>query len=325
MSISKPDRLIQPNTVPVQERTENDGTTEYWGRARVLTALTSDAAWQIRQTVTIGGQKRVMWANDGMYESVWDNRASYFPPPDPPSLPPVPTADIFSTSFTGAASFVRVENNNLIPSLGTTYSFSCWVKFADVSGFGGSGGRIIRIFNNDAPDTNHLSFGSYLSGGSFYLEMNVVDDASTMNRVVDNRALSNNTWYHAVAVRDGSNATIYLNGLSHVSSSQALGNITGTAAVIGADGNLSTHSNLLVGKLDELAVWNIALSSAQVTELYNGGAWKASRSTSFASHAVLIYQMGDSDSFPVLSDSSGNYNNGYMTNMDLNAFVTDTP
>lgn len=84
------------------------------------------------------------------------------------------------------------------------------------------------------------------------------------------------SWYHVVCVNEGNgvNAKIYVNGVNVSSYSSAV--FTGTIASFNTNisiGNIANGYNYaVVGNVDEIAIFDEALTSAQVTELYNSGA-----------------------------------------------------
>lgn len=60
----------------------------YEGRTDVFGAPTADPVWQIKRILQIGDVREVTFAENGKYNTVWDNRVSYFPaPPAPPGDP----------------------------------------------------------------------------------------------------------------------------------------------------------------------------------------------------------------------------------------------
>jgi hypothetical protein len=136
------------------------------------------------------------------------------------------------------------------------------------------------------PSTNTSNFNDFISKGlrnaqGYTVEISdgililfITDGSNSANLGYSATSINDNTWRHFVAtiVRGGTN-TLYLNGTSVNTSSMAgvtgsLSNTTGFA--IGWDGsNTATHST---GLVDECGYWNRALSSVEVTCLYNGGA-----------------------------------------------------
>jgi len=80
-------------------------------------------------------------------------------------------------------------------------------------------------------------------------------------------------WSHLVFTRDGDTVTCYINGSSIGSSSTWTGGSpASTTTKFDTIGAKSNASSFTIGKMDELAAWNTALSSDAVTEIYNATA-----------------------------------------------------
>jgi hypothetical protein len=83
---------------------------------------------------------------------------------------------------------------------------------------------------------------------------------------------SANTWHHFTTTFDGSVAKLYWNG-SEVGTSEYTGSILAPDNDFFALGFYPAFGELgLDGNIDEVGIWNRALSAAEVTELYNVGA-----------------------------------------------------
>lgn len=96
----------------------------------------------------------------------------------------------------------------------------------------------------------------------------IYNDGIYFINYVDGTALSDKnygSWNHFVATFDGTNYTNYFNG-SLVYSSELPVSLTSV--------NLGSYAGIQIadGQGDEVGVWNRALSSTEVSELYNGGA-----------------------------------------------------
>ena len=79
-----------------------------------------------------------------------------------------------------------------------------------------------------------------------------------------------------------------------------------------------------MGKIDEVAVWNVALDAADVTSLYNSGnGLKASaNSGNYDNSGDLVgYWEFNEGTGSTLTDSTSNSNNGTLTNMDSSDWV----
>lgn len=92
---------------------------------------------------------------------------------------------------------------------------------------------------------------------------------------------------------------------------------------IGADASSATAPEQeFSGSVDEVAIFNTELSSANRTAIYNGG--KPADLTGM-SGLVGWWRMGDGATFPTIPDASSNSNNGTMTSMVAGDITTDTP
>lgn len=89
------------------------------------------------------------------------------------------------------------------------------------------------------------------------------------------QTLSRGAWHHVIATWDGSTKRIYING-SLSESVAATGTMSSTtgAVCLGSVANgstCSTGTHILEGRLDEIGLWNRALTAFEVQTLYNGG------------------------------------------------------
>jgi len=157
-------------------------------------------------------------------------------------------------------------------------------------------------------------------------------------RCADTRP-SLSAWHHICGVYDvaggGLNkGAIYVDGSAVTVTLANWGNTSGAAA--GDSINIGRYNNgtsYWDGKLDEIAIWDSALSAAQVTNIYkgeeNGGSGGTNGTTGdLASFSPLgWWRMGDGDSFPTLTNhgSTGATNNGTMVNMESGDIVEDVP
>ena len=132
--------------------------------------------------------------------------------------------------------------------------------------------------------------------------------------------VSNDTWHHVVGTvtkNSGANTSyaVYVDG-SAVSISP-LGNFTiteanhnafdsdGTFLAIGASNDDDTPDSFLNGNMDEVAIFNKALSSSEVTAIYNSGAPKNE-----SSHDGLLLYYRFEDDVTDTNGTSNGTNNG---------------
>lgn len=152
------------------------------------------------------------------------------------------------------------------------WSGQCWVKFqaqpSSGNSFeffnkmyqaGGSTYNLTRLHYENQSGTMVLNFQNYY--GSIYAPTST-------------GTLTTGTWYHFVVTYDATTITLYKNGSSLLSSAL-------TAGTLGGDSNISAM-NLGIASdqvsrpasvyMDEVGIWSRALSSGEVTSLYNSGA-----------------------------------------------------
>ena len=77
-------------------------------------------------------------------------------------------------------------------------------------------------------------------------------------------------WVHVVATYDGTTQKLYINGALDQSATTSQTISTTTNARIGAR-SFTSASSFYEGKIDELAIYDRALTADEVTEIYNGG------------------------------------------------------
>ena len=103
---------------------------------------------------------------------------------------------------------------------------------------------------------------------------------------------------------------------------------TSLGGVAGRFGGNFSSSYFLDGNLDELGVWNSALTSAEIVQIYNSGAPidLTEDSGNYASSSDLIhyYRCGDGDTYPTIEDNAGS-NDLTMTNMASGDIVEVVP
>ena len=152
--------------------------------------------------------------------------------------------------FDSASSQYIQAGNNL---LGSTFTISMW-------------------FNADSyPSTNPALISQFSSGLSGRFFIGVRDNGGRKITAFLNAhnygstVINTGAWYHLALVNNNNTATLYLNG-------SVDGNFTFPTSVVNTDtliGTLSPTSNHWNGKIDEVAIWNAALSSDAITEIYN--------------------------------------------------------
>jgi len=209
------------------------------------------------------------------------------------------TTNTYSLSTDGVDDFLACGTLGLINSAGS-YSVSAWVNM-DASGSGGG------VLASGTADTNRMFLSLATSGVIFG---NKTGSGGVANY---SSTLSTGTWYHVVGVKDGTTSYLYVNGTQRASASVSatLGSTAGTNFQIGVYPTGMTAGKF-PGLIDEVALFNTALSSSDVSSIYNIG----SPDDLSAYSPVHHWRMGDNDdvSGSTVTDVGSGGSDGTMTN-----------
>ena len=220
-----------------------------------------------------------------------------------------------SVRFDGVDDFVSTGLNLSY----TTYpdvSFSCWVKINKAS---------LNTFTSYSPTGAYVQTSPnsspirILTNGTKQAFVFVQGNGSSQSTT----DLADGNWHHIVQTAryeaSGTVNNVYVDGVKEITDQLFLSYapITGDFFV----GSRDLTTQFFVGGVDEVAVFSSELSQSDVTAIYNSGV-PASLATY---NPLLWYRMGDSDTFPILTDNGSGGNNGTMTNMTSGNIVTDVP
>jgi len=152
------------------------------------------------------------------------------------------------------------------------------------------------------------------------ISTNTYADTSGAYDVLGNTTLSTGVWYHVAIVYSSNTVIIYLNGNADSSS---IPTTMGTISYVNTTIAQSYNSNYFDGSISNCSIWNTALTSAQVTEIYNEGVPSNLNNHSAYSNLVSWWQLGSNSSFNTnwtVLDEKGS-NNGTSTGMPVGALT----
>jgi hypothetical protein len=144
---------------------------------------------------------------------------------------------------------------------------------ADVHDFSSGDFTILGWVYHDTGNTDHAGIVGIRSGGStevqFYIRAGGGDDDKLAswngtNNVYSTSTISNNTWTHVGLVQSGSDKKFYINGALDNTASQGHGSADSSSFKIGYTGNGNEYFK---GKIDEVGVWNVALSADDIAKI----------------------------------------------------------
>jgi hypothetical protein len=162
--------------------------------------------------------------------------------------------------FTGALDFNpqdRVELGNLnIP--GGALTIMMWFKADD---FGITDARLISKSNGTA-DQSHYWMLSTISGPKLRFRLKT-SSGGTTTLVANSGTLSAGVWTHAAVVYDGSNMIIYKDGVE-VGRTAKTGSLSTNSSIPAWIGNNPTANKGFDGMIDEVKIFNTALSVSEI-------------------------------------------------------------
>ena len=177
-----------------------------------------------------------------------------------------------------------------------TVTFSAWINIDSAA----TGGNI--LFSSGTTSGNHIQIGYNRGGYEGRILVSTTASYWDTDNTVMSSVLNLNTWYHLVVTKvwDGSDNVnnIYIDG-SLDSSSPSIGNYWGanttTNTLIGVGGSSFLQYKYFDGKLDELAIWNTALTASQIQSIYDATSTNLTKDLTTVSGSNLKYwnRMGD--------------------------------
>jgi hypothetical protein len=194
------------------------------------------------------------------------------------------TASTSPTATTGKVNGGQIFGSSTkidIPDNGTqefnwtnagSFSLEAWVRTSTAADM-----VVIGRFRTDPVDTIAMWRLGTTSAGKASFELR--DNGGHYNFVEGTTTISDNGWHHIVAVRNGSNNTskIYVDGVEENSSSYYYGNSfkddNPLVVTLGYLKRATIYQNEYhyVGSMDEVAIFNRALSGTDITSYYNSG------------------------------------------------------
>lgn len=217
-------------------------------------------------------------------------------------------------NFDGVDDYVDVGvGTGSLDQLGNVFTISAWIKTPTPNsrmtifstGYSGAG----PVFGTSANTPGGLEI--YYPG--IYVAYTV---GSLLNA---------NTWYHVVYTRSGTGAgthTFYINGVSQTLSSDTASNFTDTSV----NKYIGYRSGVMFyGQIDEVRVYNRALTAAEVLSIYreNATAMNAPQNDKLTSGLVGLWTFNGKDIVNgVAMDRSGKGNNGNLISIATSTFYT---
>lgn len=167
--------------------------------------------------------------------------------------------------------FGPVDNNSgglasMVSGVTTGYTLSAWAKFNSYTTWG----TVVKNWGTGSTGGIHLG----LDDNNHYFSSYIRTGGSVTGVVANSAPLTLGQWYHILFTYDGSVQRLYLDG-AFQGQTAAAGNldISNPNLAFGAkkSDSGSDFNGQIDGWIDEVAIYNVALSAGEISTLYTNG------------------------------------------------------
>ena len=224
--------------------------------------------------------------------------------------------------FNGSSSKVELPNNSFKY---TTFSVSAWIYSSDYTQ---SLATLYSFYDNDGANG-----GGFIGVNNDTLCFFGAGGTSSPTNTNGSTTLTDSTWYHVCLVISATSVNVYLNGNSTPDISLTLGSNlayrpTHQFAIGARDVGTNTYG-YFNGKIDQVRIFNKALSSSEVTTLYNETSASTTKSTTDIfddGSGVALYELeGNANTTPYYPYGEGAIDAGQSAVFNGSSSKVDLP
>ncbi len=208
-------------------------------------------------------------------------------PPGPDPLAQI--NNVYSMEFSGTDEYVRTSSI----TIGDTFTFSCWVN--------------ANVFTTNMTFLSSPNYFTAGKDGNFVIRFNsttsiqfVTYDSTSSLEVVTGTipALTNNTWNHFAITSTPTTSQIYWNAVPVTTTGVNTKGLDDLLNGLIIGDNITNNNPGFPGKIDEVAIFNTALTAPKVLSIYNateivGGVNKTADLSQLTTPPIKWYRMGD--------------------------------
>ena len=207
--------------------------------------------------------------------------------------------------FNGSSTGIEIPNLSTMFGQKTSYTVSAWFKAPSSA----TGNRAIFDDYNYA----NSNLGLYLYDGvmNFFARYNNSNTSGIYSGTV---TYNDNNWHHVVATSDQTTGKLYIDGQLISSGAMPSPSYSGGSPVVSIGKQQHPGSSTYSwfdGSIDQVRIFDHAITAAQVTALYNETATTAALATIDNPSTIAYYKMEDA------TDETGSYD-GTATNVNFN-------
>ncbi len=175
-------------------------------------------------------------------------------------------------SLDGTNGYVSVPDSAILRP--TNLTIEAWVNFSslDTPGTASVGEQYI-VFKQNTRSGNFEGYflGKARGANGDYFVFNVSSSAGVSVEVDSAPTIQTGVWYHVAGMRDASNLYLYLNGQLVSQTPVGFPQNYGTLPLYFGSSGQSFWDRKFAGLLDEVSIYNRALSAAEILAIYNAG------------------------------------------------------
>ena len=212
----------------------------------------------------------------------------------------------FALDFDGTNDYISLPTITLTDN----WSVSVWMNQTTLKQRAQAVGTTLTT-----PTNNFWNYGAQVpNGGANAGKLIYYNYSTSQYTPLSNNRLDDGNWHNWIITYDHSTTTLkcYIDGQENYSETYN----TGTGNTINRISN-NFASNYWLGQLSNISIWNTALTSAQVSEIYSEGVPQNLNNHSAYSNLVSWWQLGSNSSFNTnwtVLDEKGS-NDGVSSNM----------
>lgn len=183
-------------------------------------------------------------------------------------------------NFDGIDDYLKVNDADQLTPTESRWSFSVWFKTEF------PGDKFIFYKGSSTSNREYASGVRIDSLGSFQINEN--GSATNRDGVVTSTKIKENIWNHLVGVWDSSTTKIYLNNkLENIDSTNlSISNLSSDLYIGTYGGGITQYA--FNGEIDDLRLYNSALDSNSVDELFHQGGWPLPEDSTIAPNDTLV-------------------------------------
>jgi subtilisin-like proprotein convertase family protein len=208
-------------------------------------------------------------------------------------------------NFDGTNGYVSIPDNSLLRP--TNLTIECWVRFTSLNSPGNASvGQQYIVFKQNSRTTGQFegyTLGKERLSPSDFFTFQVTSSSGASASVDSTTAIQTGVWYHVAATRGPNYIQIFVNGKLEAQASVSFPQDYGPFPLYFATSGQSYWDRKLSGNLDEVSLYNRALTTNEIAAIYaagsNGKCQGNSAPSIIGQPQNQIYSSGGSATFSV--------------------------